>query len=204
MSARLQRKDGDGADIKRRGIRHWRSMLGGSSKRRCRDRGRGLSLSTLVQRLSPCWRILVVELGEGIMKGLLLTLALTAGFGFTQLAFAQATVTATCKDGSSFSGKTRSGACRGHGGVQSWDTGGTAPAATAPAPTPSAASPTRPPAATTAAAGGGVGQVWVNTSSKVYHCPSDRYYGKTKQGAYMTEAAAKAAGDHPSHGKVCF
>jgi hypothetical protein len=201
MPARLQRKDGE--DMKRRGIGHWRLMLGGSSKRRCRDGGRGLS-SALVQRLSHCREILVVELGEGIMKNLLLTLALTAGFGVTQLAFAQATVTATCKDGSSFSGKTRSGACRGHGGVQSWDTGGTAPAATAPAPTPSAASPTRPPAATTAAAGGGVGQVWVNTSSKVYHCPSDRYYGKTKQGAYMTEAAAKAAGDRPSQGKVCF
>ena len=30
------------------------------------------------------------------------------------------TVTATCKDGSSFTGAKRSGACRGHGGVQAW------------------------------------------------------------------------------------
>jgi hypothetical protein len=29
-------------------------------------------------------------------------------------------VTATCKDGSAFSGTTRSDACKGHGGVNSW------------------------------------------------------------------------------------
>jgi hypothetical protein len=36
--------------------------------------------------------------------------------------------------------------------------------------------------------------VWVNTASGVYHKPDSRYYGKTKQGKYMTEADAKKAG----------
>jgi hypothetical protein len=138
-----------------------------------------------------------------IMKTLLLTIAMTTGIAFTFPTLGQtpATVTATCKDGSLYSGKSRSGACHGHGGVQSWDTG---PAAAAPKTAPSAPSPTRSPGSTIPAAGGGPGEVWVNTASKVYHCPNDRYYGKTKQGTYMTEAAAKAAGDRPSHGKVCF
>ena len=38
------------------------------------------------------------------------------------------------------------------------------------------------------------GIVWVNADSGVYHKPGTRWYGKTKQGKYMTEADARKAG----------
>ena len=54
------------------------------------------------------------------------------------------------------------------------------------------------------APGGGPDKVWVNTNSSAYHCPGDRFYGKTAHGRYMTEAQAKAAGAHGPRGKTCF
>jgi hypothetical protein len=53
------------------------------------------------------------------------------------------------------------------------------------------------------APGGGNGKVWVNESSKVYHCEGGKYYGKTKKGSYMAEAEAKAKGFHGVGGTTC-
>jgi Helix-hairpin-helix motif len=42
------------------------------------------------------------------------------------------------------------------------------------------------------------GMVWANPKSKIYHVEGDRYYGKTKNGEWMTEADAIKAGYHKS------
>jgi hypothetical protein len=90
------------------------------------------------------------------------------------------------------------------------------PAAAAPAPPPAAAAPApqvapapMAPAPKVGAAGaGGFATdaqarakcpfdtvVWVNTRSRIYHFAGTHDYGGTKQGTYMCEADAKAAGD---------
>lgn len=146
---------------------------------------------------------------------------------------APAGATGQCKDGSYSDAASKRGACAGHKGVKEWysadaamGTKATRPTAaeapvksTTPAVAASATAPTAPTAAVmpattpaapkaavstrTAAAGGGNGQVWVNSASKVYHCEGTKYYGTTKAGSYMTEAAAIAAGNHADHGKAC-
>ena len=88
--------------------------------------------------------------------------------------------------------------------------------APAPAPAPTAAPKMAPPPAaapkpTTAAAPSGANQfaneaqaksrcpsdivVWVNTKSRVYHFSGHKDYGTTKEGTYMCEKDATAAGD---------
>jgi len=37
----------------------------------------------------------------------------------------------------------------------------------------------------------------------IYHMKGGQYYGKTKAGAYISEAEAKAKGAHADHNKPC-
>jgi hypothetical protein len=91
-------------------------------------------------------------------------------------------------------------------------------AAPAPAPAPAPTYQPKPAPAATAARATGAGQfttaaeaqtrcpsdkvVWVNTKSHVYHYAGTRSYGTTKQGAYMCEADATAAGDRASKSRI--
>lgn len=48
----------------------------------------------------------------------------------------------------------------------------------------------------------GKNMVWVNTESKIYHKPDSYWYGKTKNGSYMTEAEAIKAGYREAKAKT--
>ncbi|AOJ79028.1 MULTISPECIES: DUF3761 domain-containing protein [Burkholderia cepacia complex] len=160
------------------------------------------------------------------MKKTMLIAAFAASFGLSGAAFAQvqapasapAGTTGLCKDGSFYAGASKKGACAGHKGVKAWygasaaaagsasaSASAAVPATAASGGAASGAAPVKSASAAAAAAapGGGAGKVWANDSTKVYHCSTDKYYGKTKHGSYMSEADAKAKGFHPSHGKAC-
>jgi hypothetical protein len=93
-----------------------------------------------------------------------------------------------------------------------------APAPVAPAPAPTYQPKPKPVPTQSAARATGAGQftteaeakarcpadtvVWVNTKSHIYHYAGTHSYGTTKQGAYMCEADANAAGDRASKSRV--
>lgn len=154
---------------------------------------------------------------------------LSTQIGATQApAGAPANATGLCKDGTYYTSASKQGACRGHQGVKEWygtpSSGSTSnkgastttetpatskPSNATPAPTPPASASNTTAASSSKskeiaqAPGGGADKVWLNTASNVYHCPGTKYYGTTKQGAYMTEAEAKAKGGRPDHNKPC-
>src|SRR5690348_14130087 len=145
-------------------------------------------------------------------------LAVAAGLLAVNVALAQAPAGSTgqCKDGTYTTSPSKKGACRGHKGVQTWFAASASPAA-APAAAPASGSSPAPmaspaPARSSShqsmssmqqAPGGGPGMVWVNSATNIYHCSGSRFYGKTKQGKYMTEADAKASGARPDHNHPC-
>jgi hypothetical protein len=47
-------------------------------------------------------------------------------------------------------------------------------------------------------------KVWVNTNSGTYHCSGTRWYGKTKEGEYMTQKQAQEKGYRPAHNNPCL
>jgi hypothetical protein len=82
-----------------------------------------------------------------------------------------------------------------------------APAATAPASTAPKAAKSKTPTPTASASDSDVasaksaGKVWVNTDTGVYH-KGGRWYGKTKQGKFMSEDDAKKAGYHEAKAEI--
>jgi hypothetical protein len=46
-------------------------------------------------------------------------------------------------------------------------------------------------------------KVWVDTAYGFYHCPDSKWYGKTKQGVYMSQKQARDRSYRPAYGVAC-
>ncbi len=142
-----------------------------------RDYSTGVHMKTLIRSMLA-------------VTALAVTAMIASQAGVAQApAGAPAGATGLCNDGSYWTGASKSGACRGHKGVKTWYASAAAPPAAAPAAAPLLASrccscrsccrgaaktKTATPASTTPAPGGGPGLVWLNTSTKVYHCHGNK------------------------------
>lgn len=127
-------------------------------------------------------------------KQIALCACLAALFAGSGGVFAAQPAQIVCKDGTMSGAEHARGACSGHGGIDKKGTANTAAADR---------SATVDKGNDTRKVGAGPAKVWANESTKVYHCPGDVWYGKTKRGEYMSEADAKAKGFHADHGKAC-
>ncbi|MDO5652588.1 MAG: DUF3761 domain-containing protein [Brachymonas sp.] len=152
------------------------------------------------------------------IKFALSILSLTAAAAFAAPpATAPAGTTGMCNDGTFSSAARKQGACRGHQGVKEWYAAAPATAASkavaatpakpatpaVPAKPVAPATPAKPAAPAKPAPVAAPGQVWVNESSKVFHCAGTKWYGQTKNGVYMSEAEALAKGYKAAHNRSC-
>lgn len=104
--------------------------------------------------------------------------------------------TALCRDGSFSKSAQKRGACSRHKGVQTWY--GTPSSAQKNHNAQTAALPLLQ-----APAKQGQPIVWVNLTSRVFHCQGSRWYGKTQRGTSMEQAQALAHNYQPAGGKLC-
>jgi len=124
------------------------------------------------------------------MRALIALLALAA-FAAVPLVQAADTTTSPTPQASASPGKKHS---------KKAATGANATNAATPATsaTPNKAAKGVPTPQTVQASGGGAGKVWVNTETHVYHKEGSKWYGRTKNGKYLSEQDAIKEGDKPA------
>lgn len=85
----------------------------------------------MLSRRPPSRAFLVSSNTTALVVAVLVSIAGVAGVpraaGAQGAGSANATVSATCNDGTSFTGASKKGACSGHGGVKAWGDSSSAP-----------------------------------------------------------------------------